>query len=685
MFNSLKSRIAVPIIAILFLMVAVILFYVSMSTSYLVNSFSNEKMAAARHSVQAYLRAYERQTLKAASALASSAELIRLINHGTREEIWSYTFERQDFLGVDAIIVSSREGRTLARSHVRDSSGDDISRVPSIAAGLRGEVLTLYSPTPTAPMVMTTAAPIFSDGEIIGSVVVNFDVGTNEFLDRIRDTFGVDATVFYGDTSVSSTLIHPETRQRAIGTQVASVVADAVLRRGEHLALDLNIFGLLPYAAYYFPLLGADGRPVGMFFLGISQELAVNAISSQRWNTAIIGIISLVIAILVVLGVANQISKPLRVFDELMGGTSKEGDIVWKPHEIVIVEKYRTRRDELGTLFKSYEDLVNTLIEICDELKMVANGKLDFEITPRSEFDLLTHTLKEMVENLSSMVKEIRTSTSQVADGSEQIAENSKHISESSVQVATGAQALAQASSEQAALVTKLSGTIIEVAEKTKSNADTADRADKLADVIIGNAQKGSQQMEEMIKAVNDITEAGKAIHTILKTIDAIASQTNLLALNAAIEAARAGEHGKGFAVVANEVNGLAGQSAEAARKTYSMIQTSMEKAELGTQIVGATAVSFKEIISGINESSQLIKEIAKASREQAANISQIRSGMDDIAQVVEQNSATAEESAAAAEESTAATQESANAAREMNKQSTTLQQLISRFTLKEI
>ena len=353
--------------------------------------------------------------------------------------------------------------------------------------------------------------------------------------------------------------------------------------------------------------------------------------------------------------ISGLISKPLSVISSFMKKASDTGDIVLTREVSQNIAKYSQARDEIGQTIASSASFIEHVNIISNELKTISNGDLSSDIELLSENDTMGISLKNMVENLNEMFGEIQSSTNQVSTGAKQVAD--------------GAQTLAQGSTEQAASIQELSSSVSEISESTKTNAHTADKAAKLSNDIKHNAEKGSRQMDEMITAVKDINDASQSISKIIKTIDDIAFQTNILALNAAVEAARAGQHGKGFAVVAEEVRNLASKSAEAAKDTGDMIQNSMEKAELGSRMAGETAASLKDIVNGINESGQLIGEIAKASEEQSSGISQINVGVDQVAQVVQQNSATAEESAAASEE--------------MSSQSETLQQLIGQFKLK--
>ena len=360
----------------------------------------------------------------------------------------------------------------------------------------------------------------------------------------------------------------------------------------------------------------------------------VNA-SLVRFVVIFVTVLGLVMVVSYFIG--KSIGAPLVVFAEFMKKAGTTGDIILSKEDMAALEKLSQIRDETGQCIGATLSLIEHITNIAKKLETVSTGDLTVNVELLSQKDVMGKSLQRLVDNLNNMFGEINDSTNQVSAGSREIAH--------------GAQLLAQGSTEQSASIEELLSSITEIAERTKANAATADKTSKLSVTIKENAEKGSRQMDDMIKAVSDINEASKSISKIIKTIDDIAFQTNILALNATVEAARAGQHGKGFAVVAEEVRNLASKSAGAAKDTGNIIQNSMEKAEFGARIAGETAASLSDIVVGINESSGLIAEIASASEQQSLGISQINTGIDQVAQVVHQISATAEESAAASEE----------------------------------
>ena len=393
--------------------------------------------------------------------------------------------------------------------------------------------------------------------------------------------------------------------------------------------------------------------------IDVAAEAAQNSSDmSDRMLVIIIAILAVALGASVIFAfyISSLISKPLIPLTTFLKNAGEAGDITLKQADIDVINKFQQRKDELGQCINAAKAFVKHMNDVSSELELIANGDLASDIKTLSDMDTMGISLQRMLGNLNGMFAEINASTDQVSLGAKQVSD--------------GAQSLAQGATEQAASIQQLSSSITQIAERTRANAETANTASKLSETIKGSAEKGSTQMDEMIAAVSDINEASKSISKIIKTIDDIAFQTNILALNAAVEAARAGQHGKGFAVVAEEVRNLASKSAEAAKDTGAMIQNSMEKAQFGSRIAGETAASLTEIVTGINESNQLIAEIAGATEQQSLGIEQINIGIDQVAQVVQQNSATAEESAAASEE--------------MSGQSDMLQQLIEQFSLRE-
>lgn len=322
-----------------------------------------------------------------------------------------------------------------------------------------------------------------------------------------------------------------------------------------------------------------------------------------------------------------------------------------------------TAKDEMGVLAEQVRRLIRKLQVIIDDekkfLAKMAEGDFTVDSICPEEYTggflPLLVSFREIAEKLNDTMLQISQSSFQVAGEAQQ--------------VSNGAQALAQGATEQAGSVQELSATINEISNKVNQNADNARQANATASGVSMKMNVSNDKMQQMMQAMEDISNCSSEIGKIIKTIEDIALQTNILALNAAVEAARAGAAGKGFAVVAEEVRNLASKSAEASQNTTALIENSLKAVENGTQIADETAKSLLQAVNDVNEMADIIGQISDASSDQACAISQIMIGIDQISSVVQTNSATAEESAAASED--------------LSSQSQLMKSLVGRFKLK--
>jgi methyl-accepting chemotaxis protein len=366
-------------------------------------------------------------------------------------------------------------------------------------------------------------------------------------------------------------------------------------------------------------------------------------------------VVAAIASIALALYISRGISKPVLLMLSGLAQVGNTGDLVFPDEVWAMARKEAAYKDEVAQSIAAFIKLLEQFIYYGEQLQAVASKDLTIDIKTLGGRDTIGIALSTMVDNLNEMFGEINSSASQVSTGSQQIA--------------NGAQSLAQGSTEQAAASQQLSSSISEVAASINEAATMAKNAAELAANIQGIAEHGTEQMSAMMDAVREINDASQNISKVIKVIDDIAFQTNILALNAAVEAARAGSAGKGFAVVAEEVRSLAAKSADAAKDTGTLIESSIEKAELGVKIASETNDSLTQIVEGIVESNKISNDIAESSDRQAVAIAQINTGIDQVAQVVQQNSATAEESAAASEE--------------LSGQSSLLSDMIAQFKLK--
>ena len=322
-------------------------------------------------------------------------------------------------------------------------------------------------------------------------------------------------------------------------------------------------------------------------------------------------------------------------------------------------------RDELGSLAGDIRSMVKTLTDVLQNETYILNEMAEGNFSVHSEkdeyyigeFEQLMRSMKKISRGLSELLLQISRSADNVAAGSEQ--------------VSSGSQNLAQGTTEQAASVEELTGMMSEISDQAYRNSRDAQEASEKAQMVKENATESSRSMQEMVKAMAEISGKSDEIRKIVKTIEDFSFQTNILALNAAVEAARAGDRGKGFSVVANEVRSLANQSSAASKSTAALIQSSLQAVENGRRIANETDNALAEVVSWIDNVSELLFHITDASSKQFDANRQVTENINLISEVVQTNSATAEECAAASEE--------------LASQAQLLKELVSHFKLADL
>lgn len=302
-------------------------------------------------------------------------------------------------------------------------------------------------------------------------------------------------------------------------------------------------------------------------------------------------------------------------------------------------------RDELGQMSDSIRDLISyqkTIIEdISDILGDMSEGNFKVQSNVkeyyRGRYDCILVAMRKLRNRLSNTLGQISQSARQVADGSEQISSET--------------QLLAIGAEEQACSIEKLAAAVNEISEHVRETKENANEARGQTDQAGEQVFESNQQMQEMIRAMNIISEKSSEIYKIVKTIEDIAFQTNILALNASVEAARAGEPGAGFAVVAREIRALADKTAIASKNTAALIEESVSAVKNGEKVARATADSLLQVVKSTKQVVLVVDRIASATENENVSISNITAEVSQISDVVQNNVSTSEELAAASEE----------------------------------
>lgn len=146
----------------------------------------------------------------------------------------------------------------------------------------------------------------------------------------------------------------------------------------------------------------------------------MNTIFNSYLLVAII-ILALVLAISIVF--ATKVTKPIKAMTGALRKAAN-GDLSTK-----IESRKKKRKDEIGQLEESFNDLMATTLEKAEYAKRISQGDLDFTITEKSDKDVLAISMKQVSETLKSLTDNIISISDNAVAGNIEVRGNSEEFS----------------------------------------------------------------------------------------------------------------------------------------------------------------------------------------------------------------------------------------------------------------
>jgi methyl-accepting chemotaxis protein len=394
--------------------------------------------------------------------------------------------------------------------------------------------------------------------------------------------------------------------------------------------------------ASYNPIFDLNGKPykVVKYATDITASKQMEFAIADRQKADAKAAEDLKVNVAQILDVANRVSQGDYSVEITVSGTDGIGQLGEGLRKFFADKKIAeaAERDRNERERQESELQQRKVQQVLQIVNSVADGNFDL-IVP----DLGVDAVGQVAKALDSAVDSIRKALIAVRGVAGTVASAASQMTAASNEISKGAQ-------NQASSLEETASSLEEITSTVKQNTDNAQQARQLANGSRDVAEKGGAVLTDAIKAMGEINQSSTKIADIITTIDEIAFQTNLLALNAAVEAARAGEQGRGFAVVAAEVRNLSQRSALAAKEIKALIQDSVRKVENGTLLVNQSGRTLEEIVVSVKRVTDIVAEIAAASKEQLAGIEQVNKAVSQMDRVTQNNASQTEEMAGTAE-----------------------------------
>ncbi|SKB32601.1 methyl-accepting chemotaxis protein [Malaciobacter marinus] len=532
-----------------------------------------------------------------------------------------------------------------------------------------------YIDVTTKKLVVTVYTPFIKNGEVLG--VIGSDIFIDTIVESVLNIKLKNTGFGYLVHDDGTLLIHKN--KDLVNKQ--SEVFKQIKKEGEKTAFYEATLKNRDLLAAYSSIESTGWN----FVIQLDKDEIFDEIISSITKEIILYVILLAIILSILLFTLIKLLSPLQTLEDglnfffkYLKGEEKEIKVLDIKSNDEFESMASTLNEEMNQVAKSFEEDKILIEEVKTVVNYINEGKLDVLVkksTSNKSLNELKDILNEMIKTINANVNSdinpilnvleeysklnfvnmIKNPDGKVSKGLNNLCEiinemlrenkdNGQNLEKSSKTLLYNVDILNKASNDTAVSLEETAAAVEEITSTIINNTNRIGDMSEHSNDLLNSINQGNKLANSTAKSMDDINEQTQSIAEAITVIDQIAFQTNILSLNAAVEAATAGESGKGFAVVAGEVRNLASRSAEAANQIKSIVENATQKANEGKAISSEMIEGYKSLNENINKTTEAIKDISDASKEQKISIEQINDVITRLDQQTQKNASVASE-----------------------------------------